>query len=173
MTTGLAVSARNARRAAEQRQREAETLVDFMLGDLNDKLRQVQRLDILEAVDNQAMAYFLARPSRDLDDQALALHVKALQKIGNVREDQGKLPAAMEAYRAAGRTRRAAAAHARRCRPSGGLRGDPASPRQCATGSKGTLSALESFQKAIALLERAMSVAPRTPSGGAGLCSHQ
>ena len=66
VTTGLAISARNARIAAEHRQREAETLVDFMLGDLNNKLRQVQRLDILEAVDNQAMAYFLARPSKEL-----------------------------------------------------------------------------------------------------------
>src|SRR5579862_485294 len=88
ITTGLAISAYNARLAAEQRQREAETLVDFMLGDLNDKLRQVQRLDILEAVDNQAMAYFLARPSKELSDSTLALQVKALQKIGNVREDQ-------------------------------------------------------------------------------------
>ncbi len=101
VTTGLAIEAQIARKAAEQRRKEAESLVDFMLTDLNDKLRQVQRLDILEAVDNQAMAYFLARPIGEMTDQTLALRAKALLKIGNVREDQGNLPAAMEAYRAA------------------------------------------------------------------------
>jgi tetratricopeptide (TPR) repeat protein len=99
--SGLAIDALIARKAAEQRQKEAEGLVDFMLTDLNDRLRQVQRLDILEAVDNQAMAYFLALPLRDVTDQTLALRVKALQKIGNVRQDQGQLAAAMESYRAA------------------------------------------------------------------------
>ena len=101
ITTGLAIDALVARKAAEQRQKEAENLVAFMLGDLNDKLRQVQRLDILEAVDNHAMAYFLSRPIREVSEQTLMLRVKALQKIGNVREDQGKLPAAMESYGAA------------------------------------------------------------------------
>lgn len=161
ITTGLAINALIARKAAEQRQREAEMLVDFMLGDLNDKLRQVQRLDILEAVDNQAMAYFLARPSRDLTDQALTLRAKALQKIGNVREDQGKLPAAMESYRAAA----ALAAEL--------VRRVPGDPEREATYAEtlhhlgngywfqGDLDhALESFQQAIALLERATSARP-------------
>ena len=161
VTIGLAISAGRARRAAEQRQREAETLVDFMLGDLNDKLRQVQRLDILEAVDSQAMAYFLARPSRDLDDQALALHVKALQKIGNVREDQGKLPAAMEAYRAAAA---GAAEQLRRTPDDAGLQAAYAETLHHLGNAywfQGNLErALESFQQAIALLERAMAVKP-------------
>jgi hypothetical protein len=39
ITAGLAIRARHARMAAEQRQREAASLVDFMLGDLNNKLR--------------------------------------------------------------------------------------------------------------------------------------
>jgi len=73
VTTGLAIQAQIARRAAEERRKEAESLVDFMLTDLNDKLRQVQRLDILEAVDKQAMAYFLGRPIEVMTDQTLAL----------------------------------------------------------------------------------------------------
>jgi tetratricopeptide (TPR) repeat protein len=169
VTTGLAVSARNARGAAEERQREAETLVDFMLGDLNDKLRQVQRLDILEAVDTHAMAYFLARPSRDLDDQALALRVKALQKIGDVREDQGKLPAAMEAYRAAAA---GAAEQLRRTPNDADLQAAYAETlHHLGNGYwyQGDLErALESFQQAIALLERAMA-AKTSDSGQAVL----
>ena len=169
ITTGLAINARTARIAAERRQREAETLVDFMLGDLNDKLRQVQRLDILEAVDNQAMAYFSARPSKELSDPALALHVKALQKIGNVREDQGKLPAAMEAYRAAA----AAAAELMRRAPGDAEREAAYAETLHHLGNaywyQGDLNrALESFQQAIALLQRAVTVRP-SDSGSAVL----
>ncbi len=101
VVTALAIEARIARKAAEQRQKQAENLVAFMLTDLNDRLREVQRLDILEAVDNQAMAYFSALPVDDVTDQTLALRSKALQKIGNVRQDEGQLAAALESYLAA------------------------------------------------------------------------
>lgn len=101
VVTTLAIEARIARKAAEHRQKQAEDLVAFMLTDLNDRLREVQRLDILEAVDNQAMAYFSALPVDDVTDQTLALRSKALQKIGNVRQDEGQLAAALESYLAA------------------------------------------------------------------------
>ena len=101
VVTALAIEARIARKAAEHRQKQAEHLVAFMLTDLNDRLREVQRLDILEAVDNQAMAYFSALPVDDVTDQTLALRSKALQKIGNVRQDEGQLAAALESYLAA------------------------------------------------------------------------
>lgn len=117
--TALAISAviaRNsavvARQAAERRQKQAENLVDFMLGDLNDKLAQVGRLDILEAVDNQAMQYFQSLPTTDVTDEALAQRAKALEKIGNVRLDQGHLPAAMQAYRSSLKFTAALATHA-------------------------------------------------------------
>jgi eukaryotic-like serine/threonine-protein kinase len=101
VTSGLAIKAVVARKDAELQQREAEALVDFMLGDLDDKLRQVQRLDILETVDNRAMAYFISRPTGNVTDETLALRAKALQAIGAVRADQGNLPAAVESHRAA------------------------------------------------------------------------
>lgn len=101
VTTALAINAVIARAAAERRQKQAESLVDFMLGDLNDKLAQVQRLDIMEAVDDQAMKYFQSLPNTDVTDEALMQRAKALQKIGSVRLDQGHLPAAMESYQAA------------------------------------------------------------------------
>jgi len=47
---------------------QAEHLVGFMLGDLNDKLAQVQRLDIMEAVDDQAMQYFQSLPTTDVTE---------------------------------------------------------------------------------------------------------
>ncbi|WP_449427729.1 TIR domain-containing protein [Rhodanobacter umsongensis] len=108
VTTALAIAALIARhaavvssQAAERRQKQAEDLVGFMLGDLNDKLQQVSRLDIMEAVDNQAMNYFQSLPTNDVTDAALAQRAKALEKIGSVRLDQGELPAAMASFQAA------------------------------------------------------------------------
>ncbi|SEJ05694.1 toll/interleukin-1 receptor domain-containing protein [Frateuria terrea] len=101
VTSLLAIDAVIARHAAERRQKQAEALVDFMLGDLNDKLAQVQRLDIMEAVDDKAMDYFQSLPPTDITDEALQQRAKALEKIGSVRSDQGHLAAAMAAFQAA------------------------------------------------------------------------
>lgn len=101
VTSVLAVFAVIARHDAERRQKQAEGLVGFMLGDLGDKLDQVHRLDIMQAVDDKAMAYFNSLPAADASDAALALRVTALQRIGGVRLDQGKTPAALESYQAA------------------------------------------------------------------------
>ena len=91
-----------AQQSAERRQKQAEGLVGFMLGDLNDKLDQVHRLDIMQAVDDKAMAYFDSLPAADASDDALAMRVKALQKIGMVMaEAHGQLAKATEAYKTA------------------------------------------------------------------------
>ncbi len=108
ITTTLAIAAlfarhnaEVARADAERRQKQAEALVGFMLGDLNDKLNQVGRLDIMQAVDDKALAYFATLPTADATDSALALRVAALEKIGGVRLNQGATPAALQAYQAA------------------------------------------------------------------------
>jgi tetratricopeptide (TPR) repeat protein len=108
VTTALAIAALISRHAAEvarmdaeRRQKQAEDLVGFMLGDLNDKLHQAERLDIMEAVDDKAMAYFASLPTKDVTDQVLAQRAKALEKIGAVRQEQGHLPEAMASFQAA------------------------------------------------------------------------
>jgi len=101
ITTTLAITAVIARGDAERRQKQAEELVGFMLGDLNDKLREVSRLDILEAVDDKAMAYFRSLPTNDVTDATLEQRAKALEKIGSVRFDQGHLQPALESFNAA------------------------------------------------------------------------
>ena len=161
ITTGLAIDALIARRAAERRQKQAEDLVEFMLGDLNDKLGQVQRLDILEATDNQAMKYFESLPTTDVTDQALALRAKALEKIGSIRMSQGNIPAALESYRAASALAGEIAARA----PA-----DPARRVAYADSLKwignahwyqGDLDrSLQKFQQAVALLEKAAGEMP-------------
>jgi eukaryotic-like serine/threonine-protein kinase len=101
VTSALAVQAVIAQRAAERRQKQAEALVEFMLGDLNDKLSEVSRLDILEAVDDKAMEYFQSLPITDVTDQTLEQRAKAFEKIGTVRMEQGHLAKAIEAFQAA------------------------------------------------------------------------
>ncbi|MES2404423.1 MAG: toll/interleukin-1 receptor domain-containing protein [Pseudomonadota bacterium] len=86
--------------AAERRQKQAENLVDFMLGNLSDKLLAESRLDVMQDVDNHAMAYFKSLPITDINDTALAQRAKALEKIGSVRMASGDLPGALEAFRA-------------------------------------------------------------------------
>lgn len=118
-TTTLAIAALFARHAAdvaridaERRQKQAEDLVDFMLGDLNDKLYQVERLDIMEAVDDKAMAYFASLPTKDVTGQALEQRAKAFEKIGKVRQLQGHLPEALTSFQAAAKIDNALAASA-------------------------------------------------------------
>ena len=89
-----------AQQTAVRRQKQAEGLVDFMLGNLSDKLEAESRLDVMQDVDNHAMAYFKSLPPTDLNDAALAQRAKALEKIGGVRLDTGDLPGALKAYQA-------------------------------------------------------------------------
>ncbi|MGH8213622.1 MAG: TIR domain-containing protein [Rhodanobacteraceae bacterium] len=107
MTTVLAIAALFARhdaqvaqQAAERRQKQAEDLVGFMLGDLNDKLQEVQRSDIMQAVDDKAMAYFESLPTTDVTEEALEQRAKALEKIGSVRMGLGQLAPAVESFSA-------------------------------------------------------------------------
>ena len=90
-----------AQQAAVRRQKQADNLVRFMLGDLYDKLVQVGRLDVMEAVDDKAMAYFQSLPTADVTDLALTQRVKALQEIGAARETEGALAKALASYQSA------------------------------------------------------------------------
>jgi tetratricopeptide (TPR) repeat protein len=101
VTSFLAVQALRAQHAAERRQKQAETLVNFMLGDLSDRLNEVSRLDIMQAVDDQAMTYFKSLPTADVTDESLQQRAKTFVKIGNVRRDQGMLPQALQSFDAA------------------------------------------------------------------------
>ena len=101
LTTALAVNAVIARHAAERRQKQAEDLVGFMLGDLDDKLRQVNRLDILESVADKVVRYFAMLPASDITADAIAQRTRAHLKLGAVRRDQGRIDQAIESFNAA------------------------------------------------------------------------
>lgn len=161
VTSFLAVQAVIARHAAERRQKQAEQLVGFMLGDLNEKLTQVSRLDILEAVNDQAMAYFESLPATDVTDEALEQRAKALQKIGSVRVDQGQLPKALDAYHAADRLLRPLALAAPKNVPRQLAYADVLSWIGMALWYQGDLDAAQaSFDAAGRVLEQTRAIAP-------------
>lgn len=92
-----------AQQAAERRQKQAEGLVGFMLGDLYARLEQMQRLDIVQSVNDKAMAYFAALPPTDVNDASMAQRARALEQIGVVRMGLGNLAGALESFRASSR----------------------------------------------------------------------
>jgi hypothetical protein len=77
--TVLAILAASARAEADRQRVEAEGLVEFMLTDLRDRLKGVGRLDVLTAVNQQALDYYqdqdlAALPATSLERRARILH---------------------------------------------------------------------------------------------------
>jgi tetratricopeptide (TPR) repeat protein len=100
-TSGLAYTAIDARDAARDQRREAESLIGFMLGDLRTKLEPVGRLDVLDAVGARALEYFEKQDKSDLSDEALAQQWKALNLMGQIATERGDLDGALRRYREA------------------------------------------------------------------------
>jgi eukaryotic-like serine/threonine-protein kinase len=98
LTIGLAIYAFNAKRESEMRRQQAEGLIGFMLGDLRKKLEPIGKLDILDAVGDQAMAYFATLGERGTSKEMLSRAV-ALKQIGDVRFNQGELEPALRAFK--------------------------------------------------------------------------
>jgi tetratricopeptide (TPR) repeat protein len=98
VTALLALNAIIARNEAETRRIQANDLIDFMLGDLQEQLRKIGRLDVFQSVGDKALEYFAAQ--RDDDDTAYTLSQRArnLRQIGEIRMEQGDLSAALEAF---------------------------------------------------------------------------
>lgn len=89
-----ATRVRQARDLAEVRRDQAEGLIDYMLSDLREKLEPLGRLDLLDAVGGRAMVYFAAMPIDEFNVAELASRSQALYQLGQVRLEQGDVPAA-------------------------------------------------------------------------------
>lgn len=107
LTVGLAIYALNAKRESEiarteseLRRTQAEGLIGFMLGDLRKKLEPIGKLEILDAVGEQAMSYFTTLGNRGTQKELLSRAV-ALKQIGDVRFNQGKLEPALKSFQQA------------------------------------------------------------------------
>jgi len=84
-------------RLADVARIEAETLVDFMLGDLKDQLAPLGRLALLDAVTARAMAYYEGRPPGLPEGEAK--RARAFTSRATVLEAQGNLAGALDLTR--------------------------------------------------------------------------
>ena len=90
-----------AQEEAERRRGQAEDLIQFMLGDLRERLESVGRLDALDGVAAKALDYFASVEAGQLNDADLFRRSRALTQIGEVRIAQGDLAAARQQLSAA------------------------------------------------------------------------
>lgn len=89
------------RRDAEAQRSHAEGLVEFMLGDLRQKLEPEGRLSTLDAVGKEALSYYAAQDPASLDADALARRARALHMIGDVYDQRGRLDDALGVFKQA------------------------------------------------------------------------
>ena len=98
----LGIIAGAARSAAEERRADAESLVQFMLGELVEKLRPLGRLDLLDGVSTRVLGHLTRDQGGDTTPSSVLQRAKALHVIGEVRLARGDLRAADSAFSAAG-----------------------------------------------------------------------
>jgi len=100
---GIGVALWQAREAHQQRV-EAEGLIEFMLGDLRQKLEPVGRLDVLDAVGAKALDYYTRQRLAALDADSLGRRAQALHLMGEIAEKRGRLPDAAALFEQAARS---------------------------------------------------------------------
>jgi eukaryotic-like serine/threonine-protein kinase len=100
MSMRAAIHARRAETQAEARRADAEELLDFMLGDMHERLDALGRLDLLDAVTGRAMAV-LRRSWTTEAPEAVLRRTRALREIGEIRFARGDLDAAHESFHSA------------------------------------------------------------------------
>lgn len=93
--TLLAVQAEASRREATIRQAEAEGMMDFMLNDLKEELEPVGRLDVLEGVANQAVAYYDNQSVQKLDCDAVVRNARAFHLATEVLLNKNEIEDAL------------------------------------------------------------------------------
>jgi eukaryotic-like serine/threonine-protein kinase len=98
VTSTLAVTAFQARNTAREQRREAERLVEFMVGDLRTKLEPIGRLDALDGVGSRVLAYYSKQDTSELTDDALLQRSRALNLMAEVAFNRGNLEEAQGLY---------------------------------------------------------------------------
>jgi len=84
----------------QQQRLRAESLVEFMLGDLRKRLEPVGRLEVLDGVGSEVLRYYDKAPSHGLDDaQSLAQRARAQHLIGEIRERRGQYAESLAVFK--------------------------------------------------------------------------
>lgn len=100
----LMIVALNARREADRQRAEAESLVEFMLTDLRDKLDGEVRLKVLTEVNARALEHYAGQDLTHLAPDALARRARILHAMGEDDGKRGKRDRALAMFQEAYRT---------------------------------------------------------------------
>jgi serine/threonine protein kinase/tetratricopeptide (TPR) repeat protein len=80
---------------------EAQKLINFMTIDLRDKLKPIGRLDLLDDVNLRVRAYYDQLAGINDSPEILLERSVAMVNYGDIRQDRGDLPGALESYQSA------------------------------------------------------------------------
>lgn len=103
LTLSLSLMAFRAQREAERQQAQAEGLIEFMIGDLRQKLEPLGRLEVMDVVGKRAIAYYAEQPLGSLDEASIGRRSRALNLIGEMDAQRGDFGAALQAFSEASR----------------------------------------------------------------------
>jgi tetratricopeptide (TPR) repeat protein len=97
----LAIAALAARNEAVRQRGEAENLIGFMLGDLDTRLDNAGRLDLMDGIGPKALDYYARQHPESLDARSLSQRAVALRLMGRIDQERGAMDGALRAYQAA------------------------------------------------------------------------
>lgn len=83
---------------AEERQFQAEKLVEFMLGDLREKLDPIGSLQIMDTIAIQALGYYASIDPETMTTDALRQRSEVLLMLGEVQIERGNSDQAKSAF---------------------------------------------------------------------------
>jgi hypothetical protein len=102
--SALTFTALNERNEAQAQRAQAEGLIDFMLGDLRNKLEPEGRIDVLDAVAKRAMAYYAAQGQPGLDPASLGRQARVMHLMGDLKLRRGDLTGALALFQEAAKS---------------------------------------------------------------------
>lgn len=94
----LTITAFIARDEANQRQQQAEGILEFMVGDLRSSLDPLGRLDLMEKLGEEAMDYFAVVDLDSLSDEELLRQAEVIMQLGEIRLAQLEYKQALTAF---------------------------------------------------------------------------
>jgi tetratricopeptide (TPR) repeat protein len=100
----LTAFALNARAEAQRQRTQAERLVEFMLTDLRDRLKGASSLQVLTAVNEEALAYYQSQDLDGLSPESLERRARILNLMGEDDQQRGNLDRALAQFQEASRT---------------------------------------------------------------------
>lgn len=109
----MSIKSQESQSVAQQKRLEAESLLGFMVGEFADKLRTVQRMDLLDGISNKALEYFSQQDNEAEQSSLLSFinteksfkarfqHAQTLSAMGEVAYSRAKQTEAMQAFSSA------------------------------------------------------------------------